>query len=103
MYTSVHVCCMSLYWCFQITFIPVVPPVLVQLLKTSSVTSDQLASVKNVFYGAAPTGAELEKEWDAKFPHIKRHHGTELPRIPKRLRTAYDENASTYMYIVQTF
>ena len=65
----------SVNFILQITFIPAVPPILVQLLKTPHVTSDQLASVKDIFYGAAPTGSELEKEWDAKFPHIKRIQG----------------------------
>ena len=59
----------------QITFVPLVPPVLVQLLKTPTVTSRNLSPVRHILYAAAPTGVELEKEWDIKFKNIERRQG----------------------------
>ena len=57
------------------TLLPLVPPVLLQLVKAPSVTPTDLRSVRSIFYGGAPVGAELEDEWDEKFPGIHRMQG----------------------------
>ncbi len=58
-------CCNS---CFQITVMPVVPPIVLAMAKNPMVLNYDLSSVKKVLSGAAPLGKELEDAFRARVP-----------------------------------
>ncbi len=54
--------------CFQITVMPVVPPIVLGMAKNPMVLNYDLSSVKKVLSGAAPLGKELEDAFRARVP-----------------------------------
>ena len=71
----------------QATFLPLVPPVLLQLTKAPTVSAADFSSVRMVFYGAAPVAKEIEMEWDRRFPLVRRKQGRPPPTPhPQALR-----------------
>jgi acyl-CoA synthetase (AMP-forming)/AMP-acid ligase II len=54
--------------CFQVTVMPVVPPIVLAMAKNPMVLNYDLSSVKKVLSGAAPLGKELEDAFRARVP-----------------------------------
>ena len=75
----------------QATFLPLVPPVLLQLVKAPTVSPADLKSVRVAFYGAAPATREIEMEWDKKFPRVRRKQGQSVapPSVAASYRARY--------------
>ncbi|RYC65745.1 hypothetical protein CHU98_g416 [Xylaria longipes] len=56
---------------FKINFLHVVPPIIIQLLRNRSLCAKHdLSSVRFIFTGAAPLGAETHEDMLRAFPHI---------------------------------
>jgi 4-coumarate--CoA ligase len=53
----------------KITFLPLVPPIVLALAKSPSMDQYDLSSVKKVMCGAAPLGKELTAKFEAKLPN----------------------------------
>jgi acyl-CoA synthetase (AMP-forming)/AMP-acid ligase II len=59
----------------KVTYIHLVPPIILGLAKHPIVAKYDLSSVWAITSGAAPLGAEIQEEFGKKFPHIKVRQG----------------------------
>jgi acyl-CoA synthetase (AMP-forming)/AMP-acid ligase II len=64
----IKICVLCYNSCFQITVMPVVPPIVLGMAKNPMVLNYDLSSVKKVLSGAAPLGKELEDAFRARVP-----------------------------------
>lgn len=55
---------------YQVTFIPVTPPLVVAMVKSDLVAKYDLSSLKGLGCGGAPLGKEVLVRFEAKFPHV---------------------------------
>ncbi|KAG0557962.1 hypothetical protein KC19_11G169000 [Ceratodon purpureus] len=56
-----------------VTFAPIVPPILLQLVKTDLNFDPNKLKLKSVLIAAAPLGIELQRAFEAKFPGLEVH------------------------------
>lgn len=56
-----------------VTFAPIVPPILLQLVKTDLDFDRSKLKLKSVLTAAAPLGIELQRAFAAKFPGVEVH------------------------------
>ncbi|KAG0592903.1 hypothetical protein KC19_1G289200 [Ceratodon purpureus] len=56
-----------------VTFAPIVPPILLQLVKTDLNFDPSKLKLKSVLTAAAPLGIELQRAFEAKFPGVEVH------------------------------
>lgn len=57
----------------SVTFAPIVPPILLQLVKTDLNFDPSNLKLKSVLTAAAPLGIELQRAFEAKFPGVEVH------------------------------
>ena len=59
----------------QATYLPIVPPTVVQLTKSAAVGAADFASVLSFSYGGAPAGHEIDAQFRRKFPRQIQRQG----------------------------
>ena len=60
----------------QATYLPIVPPTVVQLTKSAAVRAVDFASARSFSYGGAPAGHEIDAQFRRKFARQIQRQGT---------------------------
>lgn len=65
-----------------VTFAPIVPTILLQLVKTDLNFDPSKLKLKSVLTAAAPLGIELQRAFEAKFPGVEVHQVLHMTKPP---------------------
>ena len=75
---------------YKIQTLYLVPPIIIQMTKNNPVCSKyDLSSVKSIFTGAAPLGAETAEDLQKLYPSwkIRQGYGTYVPKVEIKFLT----------------
>lgn len=75
-----HVQYVNIFMWFQVTFVPLVPPLAIFMAKHDLVAQFDMSSVNNIICGAAPLSGDIQQILSNRVSKIIVHHHVPLER-----------------------